>query len=142
MELFDLIDLAEAVAITSRNRKESRGMHKRIDYTFTNPLLNNKFQTIRAYFQANIIIHDNLERGVSLQPLCTVLAIHQFIVKISSLLNQWMITYIIFWHCFYIFGYGSRGMHKRIDYTFTNPLLNNKFQTIRKNPDGEVISLV
>ena len=56
MELFDLIDLAEAVAITSRNRKESRGM--------------------------------------------------QFIVKISSLLNQWMITYIIFWHCFYIFGYG------------------------------------
>lgn len=46
MELFDLIDLAEAVAITSRNRKESRGMHRRIDYTFTNPLLNNKFQTI------------------------------------------------------------------------------------------------
>ena len=47
MELFDLIDLAEAVAISSRNRKESRGMHRRIDYTFTNPLLNNMFQTIR-----------------------------------------------------------------------------------------------
>lgn len=47
MELFDLIDLAEAVAITAKNRKESRGMHKRVDYTYTNPLLNNKFQTIR-----------------------------------------------------------------------------------------------
>lgn len=46
MELFDLLDLAEAVAITAINRKESRGMHKRIDYTYTNPLLNNKFQTI------------------------------------------------------------------------------------------------
>lgn len=47
MELFDLIDLAEAVAITSRNRKESRGMHRRVDYAYTNPLLNNMFQTIR-----------------------------------------------------------------------------------------------
>lgn len=47
MELFDLLDLAEAVAITARNRKERRGMHKRVDYTYTNPLLNHKFQTIR-----------------------------------------------------------------------------------------------
>ncbi len=31
MELFDLIDLAKAVAITTRNRKESRGGHKRVD---------------------------------------------------------------------------------------------------------------
>ena len=46
MELFDLIDLGKAVAITSRNRKESRGGHKRIDYDYTNPLLNNMFQTI------------------------------------------------------------------------------------------------
>ena len=47
MELFDLIDLAEAVAISSRNRKESRGMHRRVDYSYTNPLLNNMFQSIR-----------------------------------------------------------------------------------------------
>lgn len=46
MELFNLIDLAKAVAITSRNRKESRGDHRRVDYTYTNPLLDNKFQTI------------------------------------------------------------------------------------------------
>ena len=46
MELFDLIDLAKAVAITSRNRKESRGNHKRIDYDYTNPLLTGMFQTI------------------------------------------------------------------------------------------------
>lgn len=46
MELSDLIDLAEAVALTSENRKETRGKHRRIDYTYTNPLLKDKFQTI------------------------------------------------------------------------------------------------
>lgn len=47
LEVLDLIDLAEAITITSENRKESRGAyHQRADYTFTNPLLNNKFQTI------------------------------------------------------------------------------------------------
>jgi len=47
LEVLDLIDMGEAVAITSENRKESRGScHQRSDYTFTNPLLNNKFQTI------------------------------------------------------------------------------------------------
>lgn len=46
MELFDLIDIGKAIAITARNRKESRGGHHRVDYTYTNPLLNNKFQTI------------------------------------------------------------------------------------------------
>ena len=56
MELFDLIDLAEAVAITSRNRKESRGMHHRIDYTYTNPLLNNKFQTIRKTPDGEVVL--------------------------------------------------------------------------------------
>ena len=56
MELFDLIDLAEAVAISSRNRKDSRGMHRRIDYTFTNPLLNNKFQTIRKTADGEVVL--------------------------------------------------------------------------------------
>ena len=47
LEVLDLIDLAEAIAITSENRKESRGAyHHRTDYTYTNPLLDNKFQTI------------------------------------------------------------------------------------------------
>lgn len=47
LEVLDLLDLAEAIAITSENRKESRGAyHHRTDYTYTNPLLDNKFQTI------------------------------------------------------------------------------------------------
>lgn len=47
LEVLDLIDVGEAVALMSENRKESRGRcHQRSDYTFTNPLLNNKFQTI------------------------------------------------------------------------------------------------
>ena len=56
MELFDLIDLAEAVAITSRNRKESRGMHKRIDYNYTNPLLTNMFQTIHKDRNGEVVL--------------------------------------------------------------------------------------
>lgn len=48
LEVFDLIDVGEAIALMSENRKESRGRcHKRSDYTFTNPLLGNKFQTIK-----------------------------------------------------------------------------------------------
>ena len=47
LEVLDLIDVGEAVALMSENRKESRGRcHQRSDYTFTNTLLNNKFQTI------------------------------------------------------------------------------------------------
>lgn len=46
MEVLDLIELAQAVALTSRNRRETRGHHKRVDYTYTNPLLQDMFQTI------------------------------------------------------------------------------------------------
>ena len=46
MEVFDLIELGEAVAVTAENRKETRGHHHRVDYTYTNPLLKDKFQTI------------------------------------------------------------------------------------------------
>ena len=56
MELFDLIDLGKAVAITSRNRKESRDKHKRIDYDYTNPLLNDKYQTIHLDRDGNVIL--------------------------------------------------------------------------------------
>ena len=56
MELFDLIDLAKAVAITSRNRKESRGGHKRVDYNYSNPLLNNSFQTIRLDRNGKVVL--------------------------------------------------------------------------------------
>ncbi len=56
MELFDLIDLGKAVAITSRNRKESRGNHKRIDYDYTNPLLTNMFQTIHLDRDGEVVL--------------------------------------------------------------------------------------
>lgn len=48
LEVLDLIDVAYVADIMAENRKESRGMyHKRTDYTFTNPLLNNKMQWAR-----------------------------------------------------------------------------------------------
>ncbi len=47
LEVLDMLDVAEASAISAEGRKETRGKcHNRVDYTYTNPLLNNKFQTI------------------------------------------------------------------------------------------------
>jgi succinate dehydrogenase/fumarate reductase flavoprotein subunit len=47
IEVLDLIDLGELVFLTALERKETRGMHIRSDYPFTNPLLD-KFITIRS----------------------------------------------------------------------------------------------
>ncbi len=48
LEVLDMLDVAQATILVTNNRKESRGpFHHRTDYTFTNPLLNNMFQTIR-----------------------------------------------------------------------------------------------
>lgn len=46
-EVLNLLDLGEALMISARERKESRGRHLRSDYTFTNPLLRDKFLRIR-----------------------------------------------------------------------------------------------
>jgi len=46
LEVLDLIDLGEAVAVSGEFRKESRGLHKRIDYPYTDITLNNKFLTV------------------------------------------------------------------------------------------------
>lgn len=45
-EVLDLMDCGEAVMRAARERRESRGLHQRSDFTFTNPLLNNKFLEI------------------------------------------------------------------------------------------------
>lgn len=47
IEVLNLLDLGEALMIAARERKESRGRHLRSDYTFTNPLLRDKFLRIR-----------------------------------------------------------------------------------------------
>lgn len=46
LEVLDLLDIGIVMALCGENRKETRGVIKRMDYPFTNPLLNNKFQTI------------------------------------------------------------------------------------------------
>lgn len=42
LEVLNLLDVGELVFITAMERKESRGKHVRVDYPFTNPVLNNK----------------------------------------------------------------------------------------------------
>lgn len=46
MESLDLIDVGEIIMNAALERKESRALHQRSDYTFTNPLLSNKFLQI------------------------------------------------------------------------------------------------
>ena len=46
LESFDLLLLGKLICKTALERKESRGMHKRSDYTFTNPLLDRKMLEI------------------------------------------------------------------------------------------------
>jgi succinate dehydrogenase/fumarate reductase flavoprotein subunit len=47
VETFDLMDCGEAIFLTALERKETRGLHVRPDYPFTNPLLQDKFLMIR-----------------------------------------------------------------------------------------------
>ncbi len=46
LEVQELIEIGEVIMLTALERKETRGLHKRSDYTFTNPL-DDKFITIK-----------------------------------------------------------------------------------------------
>ena len=47
LETIDLMECGELIFLTALERKETRAQHVRSDYTFTNPLLQDKFITIR-----------------------------------------------------------------------------------------------
>jgi len=47
LETMDLIECGEAIFLTASERKETRGLHIRSDFPFTNPLLQDRFLTIR-----------------------------------------------------------------------------------------------
>lgn len=46
-ECLDLLQIGKLICKTALERKETRGLHKRVDYPFTNPLLTKSFLTIR-----------------------------------------------------------------------------------------------
>lgn len=46
LEVLEMMEVARTIFITSRNRKESRGLFKRQDYPYENRQLDNKYQTI------------------------------------------------------------------------------------------------
>ncbi len=48
LETLDLMDCGEVIFLAALERKETRGMHRRTDFPFTNPLLQDKFLTIRS----------------------------------------------------------------------------------------------
>lgn len=47
LEILDLMDCGEIIFLAALERKETRAMHRRADLPFTNPLLQDKFLTIR-----------------------------------------------------------------------------------------------
>jgi succinate dehydrogenase/fumarate reductase flavoprotein subunit len=47
LEALDLMDCGQVIFLAALERKETRGMHRRSDFPFTNPLLADKFLTIR-----------------------------------------------------------------------------------------------
>ncbi len=47
LETLDLIECGETIFLTALERKETRGLHIRSDFPFTNPLLQDKFLTLR-----------------------------------------------------------------------------------------------
>lgn len=46
LEVLEMIEVARIVFITARNRKESRGLFKRLDYPYENHQLSHKYQTV------------------------------------------------------------------------------------------------
>ena len=46
LEVMDLLENGEAIFLTALERKETRAMHIRSDFPFTNPLLAEKYLTI------------------------------------------------------------------------------------------------
>lgn len=59
-EVLNLLDLGQALMISARERKESRGRHLRSDYTFTNPLLRDKF--LRIWLENGTLRHEWRDR--------------------------------------------------------------------------------
>ncbi|OGP67316.1 MAG: hypothetical protein A2170_05245 [Deltaproteobacteria bacterium RBG_13_53_10] len=47
LETIDLIECGEVIFLAALERKETRALHVRSDYTFTNPLLQDKFLTLK-----------------------------------------------------------------------------------------------
>ena len=47
LESFDLLLFGKLLCLAARERKETRGMHRRSDYTFTNPLLDGMLLTVK-----------------------------------------------------------------------------------------------
>lgn len=55
LECFDLLQIGKLVMLTALERKETRGMHRRSDFPFMNPLLNRKLLTVRLENGENLL---------------------------------------------------------------------------------------
>ena len=54
-EVLDLFDCAECIIRSAMERKETRGNHKRADFTFTNPLLADKMLDVTKQDDGTVV---------------------------------------------------------------------------------------
>jgi succinate dehydrogenase/fumarate reductase flavoprotein subunit len=47
LQVLNLIDIGELLLISANDRRETRAFHVRSDYTFTDPMLNDKIHLIK-----------------------------------------------------------------------------------------------
>lgn len=47
LEAFDILELGRLILLSALARRESRGLHRRVDYPYTNPLWNSLSMTIQ-----------------------------------------------------------------------------------------------
>ncbi len=62
LEVLNLYELGELVFLGALERKESRGLHQRTDYTYTDPLLNNQVLTMKKVAGQPVLKWKDLSR--------------------------------------------------------------------------------
>lgn len=63
LEIINMYDLAELIFVTALERKESRGLHKRTDFPYTDPLLNDQLLYVKKVDGKPVLEWRNLKGG-------------------------------------------------------------------------------
>ena len=62
IEVLNLFDLGELVFLAALDRKESRGLHHRADFPYTDPLLNDKLHVARKEGETTVVRWEDAPR--------------------------------------------------------------------------------
>jgi succinate dehydrogenase/fumarate reductase flavoprotein subunit len=63
LQVLNLIDIGELLFISALDRRETRAFHVRTDYTFTDPMLNDKIHLIKLVDEKPATDWASVQRG-------------------------------------------------------------------------------